>query len=208
MFRFARVAVVGAGLFLAALPGLAHAGTSTATGTANLNVINQCSVSGATVNLGNYTTSQTVGDIAASLGLMDYGPVYTAGSRGQDYLTWGTVNCDSGTPYSLSIQGTAVISHSPGGVYFEWRDAQNSRYTAVLDIYVKSIGSTTVADSVAAAPGAGARANVTPAAGIGTGAPQLVKGSAVWNYDASMSQLYDSVPQGSLSDSLTYTLNF
>lgn len=208
MIRFPTVTVAALSIGVAALPGLARAGTSIATGTADLDVINQCSVSGATVNLGNYTASQTLGDIVASLGGMDYGPVYTAGNRGQDYLTWGTVNCDSGTPYSLSIQGTATISFSPGGIYFEWRDAQNSRYTAIFDIYVKSIGGTTVADSVAAAPGAGARANVTPAAGIGTGAPQLVKGSAVWNYDASMSQLYDSVPQGSLTDSLTYTLNF
>lgn len=208
MFKCSFVTTAATALALAAIPTLAHAGTSTATGTATLNVISQCSVTGATVNLGNYSSSQTWGDIAASLGLMDYGPVYTAGSLGQDYLTWGSVTCDAGTPYTLSIQGSSTQTYGPGAIRFAWQDAQNNNYTAVLDIYVKSIGGTTVADSVAGAVGAGARANVTPAAGTGTGAAQLVRGSAVYSYDASMSQLFDNVPAGSYSDSLTYTLNF
>lgn len=52
-----KVAIVAAALV--ALPGMAQAGTATATGTATLTVINQCTVTGATVNLGSYTTSNT-----------------------------------------------------------------------------------------------------------------------------------------------------
>lgn len=208
MSKIRRLFSVSPVVILIVLPEAAQAETSTASGTAVMNIINQCSVTGATVNLGSFTSSQTWGDVAASIGLMDFGSAYTAGSQGQDYATWGSVTCDNGTPYTLSIQGSAVISYSPGGIRFAWKDAQNVNYTAVFDIYVKSIGGTTVADSVTAASGAGARANVTPAAGIGSGAAQVVKGSAVYNYDASMSQLFDTVPVGILSDSLTYTLNF
>lgn len=208
MIKFSLFSRVMPVVALMAVPGVAHAGTATASGNANFNVINQCSVTGATVNLGTYTSSQTWGDVAANLGLMDYGPAYTAGGRGQAYLTWGSVTCDNGTPYTLSIKGTSTQQYSPGGIRFAWQNAQGANYTAVFDVYVKSIGGTAVADSVAGAAGAGARANVTPAAGIGTGAAQTVLGSAVYSYDASMSQLFDTVPEGSLSDSLTYTLNF
>lgn len=51
-----KVAIVAAALV--ALPGIAQAGTATATatGTATLTVINQCTVTGANVNLGSYMT--------------------------------------------------------------------------------------------------------------------------------------------------------
>jgi len=59
------IALLGA---LAALPGAAQAGTATDTKTAAFDVINQCSVTGATINLGTYRTNQTWGDVAAVLG--------------------------------------------------------------------------------------------------------------------------------------------
>lgn len=195
------------GLALAALPGIAQAGTATATGTAVLNVINECSVTGATVNLGMYASSNTVGDVAADLGSWE-GGVYTPGKRGQEYLTWGSVTCDAGTPYTLSIRGTSVLQYSPGGIRFEWPDPVSGSYTSIYDMFVKKIGNTTVADSNAAIPGAGANVNISPAAGIGTGTAQMVLGSVAWSYDASRSQPSTALPAGALSDQLSCTLNF
>ena len=193
-------------LCAASLPGMAHAGAVTATGTATFQVVDQCSVTGATVNLGTYSTSQTLADVAAELGNME--AAYTAGNRGQSYLTWGSVNCSNGVPYTLSIKGTSVQSFSPGGIRFAWSDAQNNNYTAIFDIYVNSIGGTTVADSNVLAVGAGAKVNTDAASGVGNGADQVILGSVAFNYDASMSQYFDNVPGGAQTDTLSYTLNF
>jgi len=205
MSKFSQLSWSAPIVALMAVPGTVHAETATASGTATLNVINQCSVTGASVDLGSYATNQTVGDVSADLGLMEGGTTYTAGSRGQSYLTWGSVTCDNGTPYTLSIKGTSVQQFSVGGIRFAWNSEGN---TAIFDVYIKSIGGTTVADSVATASGAGARANITPAAGIGTGTAQTVLGSAVYNHYASMSESFTQLPSGSLSDTLSYTLNF
>lgn len=199
------LATAGA-LCLAGLPGVALAGTATSTGTATFDVVDQCTVAGATVNLGTYNSSSTIADLAADLG--DWQSTYTPGIRGQAYLNWGTVNCTSGMPYTLSIKGTSVEVLSLGGVRFAWSDAQNNNYSAIFDPYVKSIGGVIVADTNANAPGAGAKVNTGFASGIGTGLPQIVQGSVAYNYNASMSQYFDKLVAGSQSDTLTYTLNF
>jgi len=51
--NFSKLAIVAAAA--AALPGVAQAGTSTATGTAVINIVSQCAVTGANVSLGSYT---------------------------------------------------------------------------------------------------------------------------------------------------------
>lgn len=193
-------------LCVAGLPGMAYAGTATGTGTATLNVVDQCSVTGATVNLGTYTTSQRIEDVAAELG--DMWTAYTPGSRGQSYLTWGTINCSNGLPYSLSIKGTSVEAPSPGGIQFAWTDAQNLDYRANFDIYVKSIGGVAVADSNGLAVGAGAKVNTDPASGTGTGTDQEIVGSVAFNYPASMSLYSTKLPSGTHVDTLSYTLTF
>jgi len=91
---------------LVALPGAAQAGTSTDTGAASMTVINQCSVTGANVNLGTYTTNQTWDDIGKVLG-RNYGDTgYSPGTLGQEYVNFGSVTCDTATPYTLYINGS------------------------------------------------------------------------------------------------------
>lgn len=206
MSYYSKMFKAACALCAAALPGMAHAGTATATGTATFQVVDQCSVTGATVNLGTYTTSQRIEDVAAELG--DMWTAYTPGSRGQSYLTWGTVNCSNGTPYTLSIKGSSVEAPSPGGIQFAWTDAQNLEYRANFDIFVKSIGGVTVADSNGLAVGAGAKVNTDSASGTGTGADQTIVGSVAFNYGASMSLYSTKLPAGTHVDTLSYTLTF
>jgi len=190
----------------AGLPGMAHAGAVTAAGTATFQVVDQCSVTAVTVNLGTFKKGQALADVAAELGNMEAS--YTVGNRGQSYLNLGTVNCSIGVPYTLSIAGTSAQSFSPGGIRFAWSDSQSNNYTSVFDIYVKSIGGVTVADSNGKAVGAGAKVNTSGASGIGTGSDQVILGSVAFNYDASMSQYFDNVPDGPQADTLSYTLSF
>lgn len=157
------LAAAGA-LCLASLPGIALAGTATSTGTVTFDVVDQCTVTGATINLGTYNSSSTIADLAADLG--DWQSSYTPGIRGQAYLNCGTVNCSSAVLYTLSIKGTSVETLSLGGIRFAWSDAQNNNYSAVFDPYVKSIGGVIVADNNVNAPGAGAKVNSGFATGL------------------------------------------
>ena len=94
MNRFvSRIACAAA---LLATPGLAHAGTSTATGSASMNVLNQCSVTGANVNLGTFTTNNTWADVGSQLGYWGEA-MYSYGSQGASYANFGSVTCDAGT---------------------------------------------------------------------------------------------------------------
>lgn len=203
------------GLGLLALPGLAHAGTSTATGTASFNVVNQCSVTGTTVNLGTYTTSQTWGGVANTLGAYDYGG-YTAGTSGQEYINWGSVTCDAGTPYTLEIKGGSAHPYSPGGIVFLRNElvpgSGDWDFGVHFNPFVKKIGATVIPDNDL--PGLGGYVGSIPAAAVGTGAPQAVLGSVTMNWTTSWATWTsglsptDQLKADSFSDTLTYTLNF
>ena len=188
---------------IAALPGVAHAGTSTATGTAVLNVINQCTVTGATVNLGTFTASNTWGQVGAQLGSFS-GTTYTAGSAGQEYLNFGSVTCDNGTPYTLSIKGTAT------GVAGAIRITHNGK-TATFLPGIKRLAGNVVADSSATLPGTGAQVGTGTLSGTGTGAAQALLGNVTLSFSATGTTALatDSLGvAGTASDTLTYTLNF
>lgn len=198
---------------LIAAPGLAHAGTSTATGSANFNVINQCSITGATVNLGTYTSSNTVGDVAADLGGVDLNFDYIAGNRGVEYANWGTVTCDIGTPYTVEITGTNSNpeDYATGAIQFNWVDASSQQKSMKFQAVVKKIGDDIVPDNFEWWPGAGAIVSIyfrSKAAGVGTGLPQEIRGSAVYDQDASQGIRTDLLKPGTYTDTLTYTLNF
>ena len=196
-----KVAIVAAALV--ALPGMAQAGTATATGTATLTVISQCTVTGATVNLGSYTTSNTWANVGAALGSYN-GTTYTAGSLGQEYLNFGSVTCDTGTPYTLTIKGTAT------GVAGAIKLTQGGKVATLLPA-IKKLGGTTVADSNATYAGTGAQVYTSAVAGTGTGAAQTLLGNATLSFSASgTTALATDVlgTAGTVSDSLTYTLNF
>ena len=189
---------------IAALPGAANAGTSTATGTANLTVTTQCSVTGANVNLGSYTTAQTWGDVGAALGKHDDASGYAAGSRGFEYLNWGSVTCDNAMPYTLSISGTASLGRIKMAV---------GTKTATFDLYVKKVGTNTVSDTNGTTiPGGGALMNAGgDVTVLGTGAQQDLLGSVVHARSATdnTAAATDALgTAGTYNDTLTYTLKF
>lgn len=205
MYRFiSRVACAAA---LLATPGLAHAGTSTATGSASMNVLNQCSVTGANVNLGTFTTNNTWADVAAQLGSMQNGN-YNAGSQGLEYANFGSVTCDVGTPYTVFIRGSS--SEDSGNDIIDGLKFTLNGKKVNAWIYIKKIGGVTVADS-GFFRGAGARAFDWGATATGTGSPQTIMGSAPFDFflGTSTAALTDKLATaGTYSDTLTYTLNF
>lgn len=205
-------------ILLAAIPTIAHAGTSTDTGTASLNVINQCSIAGSNVDFGTFTSNDTIADVTAVNGRWDIagsGVVYTVGSRGIEYAEWGTVTCDNGVPYSITIQGTADNWAAPNGIEFVWQNQSGSTVGMVMDILVKKLGNETVPDSEPEYPGAGTIISRQPVAGVGTGTPQQIRGSAIYNFygvsvkipDAS-DVLSEKLVPGSYVAPLNYTLTF
>lgn len=189
---------------LTALPGVAHAGTSTATGTASLTVINQCAVTGASVNLGTFAAGSTWADVAASLGRSDSGSNYTAGSNGQEYLNFGSVTCDSGAPYTLTIKGTAM------GTAGAIKLTHNGKVVTLLP-GVKKLGGNSVSDSNVTFGGTGGQVWQTPLAGTGTGTAQPLLGNVTLGFSATGTTALatDSLGvAGTATDTLTYTLNF
>lgn len=205
MSNIQKVALV---IALVALPGAAHAGTSTATGTAVLNVVNQSSVTGATVDFGTYTSNHTVADAAADTGQYAEDFVYRGGGRGLEYAAWGSVTCDAGIPYALSIKGTTSNPWAPNAIQFQWLNTAGIEQKMMLDLFAKKIGGNLVPDSDATFQGAGALVTRTTAAGVGTGVPQAVVGSAVYNWGGSWGDSTEKLLPGTYTDTLTYTLDF
>lgn len=189
---------------LMALASAAQAGTATGSGTANFNVVTQCSITGANVNLGTYTANGTLMDVGRQLGYT-YSTVgsQVVGSTGLSAITWGKVNCNAGTPYTLFIQGTnpwTGIGLNIGGK------------TAYLVLFVTSIGGQPAPYT---GPGWseewGSMANgYDGVVGVGTGQDQVLKGAAPvyfapeWGTAAET----DKLVAGTYTDNLTYTLNF
>lgn len=197
---FTKLALVAGAMV--ALPGIAQAGTSTATGTVSMTVLNQCSVAGATVNLGTYSAGQTWGNISAALGSIDGMYNFQPGSLGSEYLNYGSVTCDAGTPYTLSIRG----SHTSGEILIP-----HNGKTGRLLVALKKIGGTTIADTWT--PGSGHVFSDDTVSGVGTGSAQTLLGSAImfnltnviWNAPSDSDTLGAA---GVATDTLTYTLNF
>lgn len=199
--RIFATAVLCAGL--AVVPDAAHAGTTTATYTATMEALSNCSVAGATVSLGNFTPSQTWANVAAELGLYDGSLI--AGSRGQEYIAWGSVTCDAGIPYTLNIKGTGTHIWVPGGIVFT-----KGGVNLYFNPFVKRIGDTVMPDTGGSSGGFGAYVGAagSPASAVGTGAAQQVLGSVTFNAVASP---YLTTPLGApglVTDTLTYILNF
>ncbi|MFM2300700.1 MAG: hypothetical protein RLZZ84_436 [Pseudomonadota bacterium] len=194
-----------AALAMAALPGIAHAGTSSATGTTTFGVINQCSVAGASVNLGAFRTTDTWGTVGASLGVFANN-TFTAGSRGLEYLNYGSVTCDNAQPYTLSIAGTNPTPN-PGGIKL----TVNGKVVVVVPA-AKKIGANTLADSNANLPGMGQLLGAKNVVSTrGTGAAQAVLGSVVISeiFAGTTALLTDALTtSGAYTDTLTYTLRF
>lgn len=198
--------IAAAGIALAALPGVAQAGTATTTSTASFNVITQCSITGATVELGTFTVNNTFFELGQKIGYT-YAAVgsETPGTDGYEGVTWGTINCDNGTPYRLKIKGNSPyngILINVGGK------------TAHLMTFVKTIGGVTAPlneGSWTAAWGASANIATSGASGVGTGTNQTVRGSAPIYLNLGGLTALDTDKfgvAGTYTDNLTYTLEF
>lgn len=186
------------------LPAAAQAGTSTAGSTASFNVVNQCSISGATVDLGTYTTQQTWGDLAASIGHLDVGGgVYTAGSRGNWLTKLGTITCENNLFYAFTIHGSSNDPQASKAV-----ELTVGGKTARLQLYVTKVGGDFAVDDNI--PGRGIGVGADPIPWIGYGEPQDIEGSAVLLTTATTTaQLTDKfAATGTYADTLTYTLTF
>lgn len=185
----------------------AMAGTSSATGTVSFTVVNQCSVAGSTVNLGTFLTTQTFQDVGSVNGYFDADDNWIAGTRGTGSLNLGSITCDSGAPYSMSIQGSGpegAIVLSVGGK------------SANASIWVTSIGGQAQTDEFGIGLGAYASdLTWSRPQGIGSGAPQAILGTVPLGFgyvkqaNGGTANLTDQLGSpGSFADTLVYTLNF
>lgn len=202
MFKTVTKAAIVASAIVA-LPGMAQAGTAAGTGAAAMTVSTQCSVTGASVDLGTFNTSDSWGTVSAALGSFAQ-PTFTAGSRGFEYLNFGSVNCGSGVPYTLYIKGTST--GNPGLI----KITLNGK-TMVMMPAVKKLGGNVVADNAALYPGTGAQVWSVPLSGTGTGAAQTLVGNATLVFgttDATAIATDRLGASGAFSDMLNYTLNF
>lgn len=207
--RFGK-ARLGALLFvagMAATSNAAYAGTSTGTGTATFKVLNQCSVTGANVNLGTFTTTQTAGDVAASLGYLQGvdSDLLTRGTMPDGALVLGSVTCDAGTPYTLRID--PAVSGAPQ-VFSLLGLTLNGKGLA-LSTWARKIGDQSLGSNWASSIDAWYMSNFNPAAAIGTGAPQQITGNIYVETAYSEMQLTDQLGQaGVYSAPQIYTLTF
>lgn len=185
------------------LPGAAIAGTGSATGAATMSVVSQCSVSGANIHLGTYLSTNTWFTVGNATGI-NFNNGYTAGSQGQEYLNYGSVTCDAGTPYTLSIAGTGT-----SGTLKVTINAQVGAFQTA----VKRIGGTVVTDSDAGFTGVGNIMTTRPLSATGTGTAQTVLGSVLLTssgagFGSTNSLTAQLNQKGVFTDTITYTLTF
>ena len=200
------------GLALAVLsvivsPTAAQAGSSDKTGSASFTVVDECSITGATVVLGSFLKGQTWREVSAETGRRGLEAVI--GTRGTEYLTWGSVICDIDMPYTVMIKGSYVGPTAPGGLKF----TVGGR-TVVFQPFVKKIGDYYVADNNLGIGGYGAYSgslNVSLPGSVGTGKKQAILGNVAFHVGTSGgAAVLDTKlgAAGSFTDKLTYTLNF
>lgn len=185
-----------------ALPGVAQAGTATATATASFEVTNQCALTASNVNLGVFTLNQTWDEVAAVHGKYN-GTAYTAGTAGAQSINFGTVNCDTGLQYSLTIAGSSTTAEK-GAVL------THGGKTMVLWPTIKKIGTTTIADN-AGWTGVGGDASSKAVTGVGTGASQTILGALTLQMVAGKSTALGTdklATAGVVKDTLNYNLTF
>lgn len=208
MFRVSVLSAVSAAVMTAFAPALAHAGTSTGTGTAEFNVVNQCSITGAIINLGTFTTSNTWSDVFAIHGYIREGDGEgIQGSLGWTGVNWGSVTCDSGTPYTLFVKGRGTDWGQPTVTF-----AINGKRMNAWPM-IKKVGDIDVPDAWWVMTAGNGGDGTEGVAGVGTGAPQAVLGH-IWFHpewfmapDVALST--DTLgAAGSFVAPLDYTLNF
>lgn len=192
----------------------ASAGTSTDTGTASMNVINQCTITGGNVSLGTYRTTDTLQTVANQLGYQDAETYdFVAGTNGIGTMLMGSVTCDAGTPYTIMMQGAGPVS----GI-----EIQIPAGTILLYTTVKKVGDSVVPDGDSYLNGFGKESNPdtspsysdqSPVGTIANGAAQPIMGNIVlWRTATTSNGLLGADAQlgaaGVYTGSWINTLNF
>ncbi len=188
------------------LPAAAQAGTATDTKAASFTVAGQCSVSGATLDLGSYRTFNNWQDVANVLGY--FSSVYIPGTKGSEYLNYGSVNCVPGTPWSLRIIGNNGGVSSDGVTYY-FTTASGTKFMR-MSMWVKKVGNIVYPDVLPSHNGlGGSPQSNNRIVGTGTGVDQNIIGSVALGFAGTGSVLAtDKLVQGRYVDSLDYTLTF
>jgi len=126
---------------------------------------------------------------------------------GYEYLDYGSVTCDAGTPYTLAIKGTNTGLNAGSAIM-----TVNGKQVG-LEIGVKKLGGTTIADTIPNMFGTGAQMKSATVSGVGTGAEQKILGNmTVYAENAThairVATFETLAVRGQYTDTLTYTLNF
>ena len=203
VWNFIKAAIAAAAV--AALPGVAQAGTTTASATVTMQVASQCTLSGANVHLGSFKTTDTWGTVGAKHGSVNT-LTYTTGTAGLESLSFGSVTCDPGLPWSLSIKGTNGGFNAVGAIKITLNGKVSVMYPGI-----KRVGGVQLSDSNTYFVGTGVQAWSTNVSQVGTGAAQELRGNITVSYTASGVTGTQAVALGAVgsgSDALTYTLTF
>lgn len=144
--------------------------------TASMAVIDTCRVQGSTVNIGTFTTTDTMQSLADKVGYgLDSTNQWVVGTDGTGSVTWGNITCTNGVKYLLTITGTGASGIGRVNTANGWFSAFQ---------YVSQIGDTVIKGpgqleqwGYAANPIFLANYGLKGLEGTGTGKPQVVKGS-------------------------------
>jgi hypothetical protein len=198
--------LLAAALAAATLPGSAYAaGSSTGSGTAALTVGAQCSVEGANIDLGTFTTSQTWQDVFNSLGYFN-ADTYVQGSRGLEYLNFGSVTCSNGAPFTLTMHGSGTDQTVKNGISLQVGNQQLSLAQAI-----KRIGTDILPDDSDFWPVGVQMFYRGSLSYYGTGAPQQLLGNVTTGANFGTPTIDPAArlgTAGSFQDTLSYTLTF
>lgn len=202
------------GLAAAILPFSARAGTSTSTGTVSM-LINPggCEVAGTNIDLGTFQANQTWRSMGERLGYVDENSQWVRSTMGNEYVTFGTILCDVGMPYTLSITGSETDSQvlawwsKQGAVRLPLSDGRVVRLLQT----VKTIDGQELNNANWPGMGQTMTGGIT-VTGVGNAVRQVIRGHmllALDVMDPNGPRLDDRINQsGVLSDTLTYTLTF
>lgn len=183
----------------------ASAGTSTVTRQATFTVASQCAITGATVNLGTYRSTDTVLTVGKQTGYIDeVTNSFVMGTNGAGTVPMGSVTCDSGTPYSVSIVGNG-----------EFGDISLTVGNGKMYFYpmVSKVGTTTFTDTpFGYYTNPRWNSNQPAILSTGTGARQDILGNVIaWVGTAGTGYLPGTSQLGAVgvyTSPMTYTLNF
>lgn len=189
---------------LAAIPGAAHAGTSTDNKTASFSVINQCTVTGANVNIGTFRVSDTWANVMAAHSYFDAATgTFVTGSNGLEAVNFGSVTCDNDTPYLLFVYGDSRPNYALDL-------AVNGKTMNIFPMLTK-VGGTVVPDTYWVDPGMGLPGG-EGYDGVGNGTSQALQGYLLFypqlDPGANATPTDQMGATGTYADTISYELRF